>query len=111
MVVLNQLRLSPLFPSCLSPFLVNPVFTHCFSSPASPTQDPHMQAFFPRAEPAALALLKRLLAFDPSDRPTADEALADPYFAGTQKGGCVIVGYNLLSLPCHPSWKGCNRVL
>lgn len=28
----------------------------------------------------ALALLRRLLAFDPTDRPTAEEALADPYF-------------------------------
>lgn len=37
---------------------------------------------FPRADPGALALLRRLLAFDPSDRPTAEEALADPYFQG-----------------------------
>jgi serine/threonine protein kinase len=37
---------------------------------------------FPRADPRALALLKRLIAFDPLDRPTAEEALADPYFAG-----------------------------
>ena len=37
---------------------------------------------FPKAEPGARALLKRLLAFDPADRPTAEEALADPYFAG-----------------------------
>jgi serine/threonine protein kinase len=28
----------------------------------------------------ALALLRRLLAFDPADRPSAEEALADPYF-------------------------------
>ena len=37
---------------------------------------------FPRADPAALRLLARLLAFDPAARPTAEEALADPYFAG-----------------------------
>ncbi len=36
---------------------------------------------FSNASPAALALLQRLLAFDPLDRPTAAEALADPYFA------------------------------
>jgi mitogen-activated protein kinase 1/3 len=30
----------------------------------------------------ALKLLERLLAFDPKDRPTAEEALADPYFRG-----------------------------
>lgn len=40
------------------------------------------EQFFPRADRGALALLRRLLAFDPSDRPTAEEALADPYFAG-----------------------------
>ena len=37
---------------------------------------------FPKADPAALRLLARLLAFDPAARPTAEEALADPYFAG-----------------------------
>ena len=33
---------------------------------------------FPRADPAALRLLARLLACDPAARPTAEEALADP---------------------------------
>lgn len=37
---------------------------------------------FPHADPLALHLLERLLAFDPKDRPTAEEALADPYFHG-----------------------------
>ncbi|KAI5072438.1 hypothetical protein GOP47_0012544 [Adiantum capillus-veneris] len=37
---------------------------------------------FPSADPAALSLLERLLAFDPKDRPSAEEALADPYFTG-----------------------------
>ncbi|XP_044477513.1 mitogen-activated protein kinase 9-like [Mangifera indica] len=37
---------------------------------------------FPNADPLALHLLERLLAFDPKDRPTAAEALADPYFHG-----------------------------
>ncbi|CAN8269129.1 unnamed protein product [Cochlearia groenlandica] len=37
---------------------------------------------FPHVDPLALRLLHRLLAFDPKDRPTAQEALADPYFNG-----------------------------
>ncbi|MCD7452153.1 Mitogen-activated protein kinase 9 [Datura stramonium] len=37
---------------------------------------------FPHADPFALRLLERLLAFDPKDRPSAEEALADPYFRG-----------------------------
>ncbi|CAL0323933.1 unnamed protein product [Lupinus luteus] len=37
---------------------------------------------FPNADPSALNLLQRLIAFDPKDRPTAEEALADPYFHG-----------------------------
>ncbi|KAF8037813.1 hypothetical protein BT93_B0608 [Corymbia citriodora subsp. variegata] len=37
---------------------------------------------FPNADPLALRLLERLLAFDPKDRLTAEEALADPYFHG-----------------------------
>ncbi|GFP86234.1 mitogen-activated protein kinase 9 [Phtheirospermum japonicum] len=37
---------------------------------------------FPNADPLALKLLEKLLAFDPKDRPTAEEALCDPYFSG-----------------------------
>ncbi|KAK6127659.1 hypothetical protein DH2020_038575 [Rehmannia glutinosa] len=37
---------------------------------------------FPNASPLALRLLEKLLTFDPKDRPTAEEALADPYFHG-----------------------------
>lgn len=37
---------------------------------------------FPGVDPAALRILRRLLAFDPKDRPSAEEALADPYFHG-----------------------------
>ncbi|TVU33498.1 hypothetical protein EJB05_25321, partial [Eragrostis curvula] len=40
---------------------------------------------FHGADPLALRLLERLLAFDPTDRPTAEEALADPYFRGLAK--------------------------
>lgn len=37
---------------------------------------------FPNVDPLALRLLERLLAFDPKDRPSAETALADPYFQG-----------------------------
>ncbi|XP_042420571.1 mitogen-activated protein kinase 9-like [Zingiber officinale] len=37
---------------------------------------------FPCVDSLALRLLERLLAFDPKDRPTAEEALNDPYFRG-----------------------------
>ncbi|CAK8563573.1 unnamed protein product [Lathyrus sativus] len=40
---------------------------------------------FPNADPLALHVLERMLAFDPKDRPTAEEALADPYFKGLAK--------------------------
>ncbi|KAG4214918.1 hypothetical protein ERO13_A01G151472v2 [Gossypium hirsutum] len=37
---------------------------------------------FPTIDPLALNLLERLIAFDPNDRPSAEEALAHPYFHG-----------------------------
>ncbi|KAG7019918.1 Mitogen-activated protein kinase 17, partial [Cucurbita argyrosperma subsp. argyrosperma] len=40
---------------------------------------------FPNVDPSALRLLERLLAFDPKCRPTAAEALSDPYFNGIAK--------------------------
>ncbi|CAF2057095.1 unnamed protein product [Brassica oleracea var. botrytis] len=40
---------------------------------------------FSKADPLAIRLLQRLLAFDPKDRPTAAEALTDPYFKGLAK--------------------------
>ncbi|RDY14426.1 Mitogen-activated protein kinase 19, partial [Mucuna pruriens] len=40
---------------------------------------------FPNADPLALRLLQKLLAFDPKNRLTAQEALADPYFKGLAK--------------------------
>ncbi|XP_044484230.1 mitogen-activated protein kinase 15 isoform X1 [Mangifera indica] len=40
---------------------------------------------FPNANPLALRLLEKMLAFEPKDRPTAEEALADPYFKGLAK--------------------------
>jgi len=43
---------------------------------------------FHNADPSALRLLERLLAFDPKYRPTAEEALADPYFRGLAKLEC-----------------------
>ncbi|KAF8387988.1 hypothetical protein HHK36_026654 [Tetracentron sinense] len=40
---------------------------------------------FPNADPLAVRLLERMLAFEPKDRPSAEEALADPYFRGLAK--------------------------
>ncbi|KAL0647494.1 hypothetical protein Bca4012_045785 [Brassica carinata] len=40
---------------------------------------------FPHADPLALRLLEKMLSFEPKDRPTAEEALADPYFKGLAK--------------------------
>lgn len=44
---------------------------------------------FPNADPSALRLLERLLAFDPKDRPTAEEVI-------------LVLDYELLhSMFCH----------
>ncbi|KAL0774466.1 hypothetical protein Bca101_039617 [Brassica carinata] len=37
---------------------------------------------FSKADPLAPRLLERLLAFDPKDRASAEDALSDPYFSG-----------------------------
>ncbi|XP_023756521.1 mitogen-activated protein kinase 9 [Lactuca sativa] len=45
---------------------------------------PFSQKFI-NIDPLALRLLQRMLAFDPKDRPTSEEALADTYFKGLAK--------------------------
>ncbi|GJZ72998.1 mitogen-activated protein kinase 16, partial [Tanacetum coccineum] len=40
---------------------------------------------FPNAYPLNLRLLERMLAFEPKDRPTSEEALSDPYFVNLDK--------------------------
>lgn len=46
-----------------------------------------LEDLFPSADPNALSLLSKLLAFDPADRPTALEALAHPYFENFYEPG------------------------
>ena len=45
------------------------------------------EQYFPRADRGALRLLRRMLAFDPAERPTSEEALADAYFQGLSQPG------------------------
>ncbi|KAI3496462.1 hypothetical protein L1887_38826 [Cichorium endivia] len=40
---------------------------------------------FPEADPLALRLLEKMIAFEPKDRPTSQEALSDPYFKNIAK--------------------------
>ncbi|PWA56466.1 Mitogen-activated protein (MAP) kinase, conserved site-containing protein [Artemisia annua] len=40
---------------------------------------------FPNADPLALRLLERMIAFQPRDRPSVEEALSDPYFKNVAK--------------------------
>ncbi|KAG6470639.1 hypothetical protein ZIOFF_071716 [Zingiber officinale] len=48
----------------------------------TPSAESNFLIKFPNVDPLALRLLERLLAFDSKDRPSAEEALADPYFRG-----------------------------
>ena len=45
------------------------------------------EQYFPKADKGALRLLKLMLSFDPAERPTSEDALADPYFAGLSQPG------------------------
>ncbi len=47
----------------------------------------NLEQYFPKADRGRLRLMKRMLAFDPAERPTSEEALADPYFAGLSQPG------------------------
>lgn len=47
----------------------------------------NFEKYFVKADRGALRLLQRMLAFDPVERPTCEEALADPYFNGLSQPG------------------------
>ncbi|GFH32074.1 mitogen-activated protein kinase, partial [Haematococcus lacustris] len=59
---------------------ISNVKARTFLAALPPKQPRNLADKFPSAHPAALALLRRLLSFDPLDRPTAAQALEDPYF-------------------------------
>ncbi|KAK2987702.1 hypothetical protein RJ640_003920 [Escallonia rubra] len=73
--------LIPLFTSSVEEIIRNEKARRYLSSMRKKQQVPFSQKF-PNADPSALHLLERLLSFDPKDRPSAEEALADPYFQG-----------------------------
>ncbi|KMZ59526.1 Mitogen-activated protein kinase 17 [Zostera marina] len=62
--------------------------TNCISRARQYLSNMHIKITVPFSkkfrgiDPLALHLLERLLAFDPKDRPSAEEALMDPYFFG-----------------------------
>lgn len=58
---------------------------------------------FPNADPLALRLLERLLAFDPKDRPTAEEVLHFPkesFFYFLYFYHCLLLLYMLSQFQC-----------
>ncbi|KAL6747860.1 mitogen-activated protein kinase 4 [Haematococcus lacustris] len=59
---------------------ISDVKARTFLAALPPKQPRDLADKFPSAHPAALAMLRRLLSFDPLDRPTAARALEDPYF-------------------------------
>lgn len=67
-----------------------------------PKPEMPFELHFLPANRGALRLLRRLLAFDPAERPTAEEALADPYFTGEVDTGPVAwaAGDDGWGLPC-----------
>ncbi|KAJ0611846.1 putative mitogen-activated protein kinase CMGC-MAPK family [Helianthus annuus] len=72
----------PLFPG--KNVIRNEKARRCLSSTRKKKPIPFSQKF-PNAVPLALRLLERMLAFEPKDRPTTEEALSDPYFKNLAK--------------------------
>ena len=54
---------------------------------------------FHSADPKALALLKRMLSFDPQQRPSAVEALRDPYFHGALLLRSIVICWHVREHP------------
>ncbi|KAG2286031.1 hypothetical protein Bca52824_045635 [Brassica carinata] len=57
-------------------------FSHLVNSLLRKKQPVPFSHKFSKADPLAPRLLERLLAFDPKDRASAEDALSDPYFSG-----------------------------
>lgn len=72
-------RLAPYLDVSLHPLVKDVAKRPCVDGSSSP-QGICFSSLFPDASPQALDLLRRLLAFNPSKRITALEALRHPYF-------------------------------
>lgn len=61
---------------------------------------------FPNADPSALRLLQRLLAFDPKDRPTATEVRTCSFLSLVQKSSLFIYLSSLCGGDCYLTGAG-----
>lgn len=71
-----------IFPYYFVPAQVRNDKARKFLSAMRPKAPTPLEQAFPAIGRPTLAVLRRMLAFDPSQRPTADEVLRDPYFKG-----------------------------
>lgn len=85
----NQRHFAPLSSACAQSVVdrISNQKARAFLQSLPPKPPRAFESKFPNADLAALDLLRRLLAFDPVERPTASEALQHPYFNGLPSAG------------------------